>query len=158
MSNFDECRDEFLDACKTGDFKKAKNISETCDGYVQFRCPDTLEKGLHKCARNSGQESIKIVEYILKQDIKLNSGVSRKNCTPLTLATHFQIKAIGKALLTSKQHTLCATGLFTNWTTANEIRINDTEVYPPFSTSLHIAILLGNIKIIGMLLRYFGRL
>ena len=53
MDNYDDYRDDFLAACSTGDFEQVKNISEKCDGYVDFCCPVTRENGLHMCARNT---------------------------------------------------------------------------------------------------------
>ena len=150
MYNCDEYRDEFLAACQIGDYENVIRISKQCDGYVSFRCPDTRESGLHKCARNRNQQSsLQIAKYILKHEPALSSCVSKNNCTPLIIATHFQNEGVVRILLDSIH--ISDEEILLDFNTNSEIIIGDTEVYVPLSTALHIAILSQNINIITQL-------
>ena len=154
MDDYDKYRDDFLIACENGDFELMKTISEKCDGYFDFECPVTRENGLHKCARNRDAESCSnIVEYILhrwkvniyhRKDVP-SILITKPTCdyTPLMLATHFQNEIFVRKLVN---------GPFIDFKTSEEMRISDTNIYPPGSTALHIAILSGNIQIINLFL------
>ena len=148
-------RVDFLAACEKGDYNKMKTIADTNKGKVTFHCPITHENGLHKCARNNGQEgrsSVKIAKYILakKEGSALNLRESKGNYTLLILATHLQNEDMVHELIDATEIT---DRNFFNWSKDKDIVIEDT-IYTPFSTALHVAILSGNINIITILLSH----
>ena len=149
MDCYYKYRDAFLRACKNGDFKIMKTISEKCHGYVRFYCPKTGENGIHKCARNlDSVSSLTIAEYILSRwkyaAFAKHKTNSTYHYTPLILATHLQSEHLVRKL-SKNIYPL-------NSTTSKEICMSEIEIYPPGSTALHIAILSENIQIITLLL------
>ena len=152
MDKYDEYRDDFLASCSNGDFKKAKEISEKCDGYVAFECPVSRENGLHKCARNCGNKAaiLQIAEYILTQNPKLAWCLSKNNCTPFIIAVHFQQESFVRVILDNAR--LDHKQLLIDFNTDSELIISDTQVYDSCTTALHIAILSENMQMIKLLL------
>ena len=146
MDDNDKYRDDFLIACENGDFETIKRIELSGIGG-DFYCPVTGENGLHKCARNRDPESSsKIAEYIQKRGMfSYFASRQTKTCdyTPLMLATHLQNEHMVRTLLIKSQLDMM---------TSKEMCMSDTDIYPPSSTALHIAMLSENIQIINLLL------
>ena len=156
MNDLDSTTDSFLAACQNGDYRTVRNITERHGGYVQYCCPITFENGLHKCARNLNQESsVRIAEYILGRvyGTKLINEVSKHNCTPLILAVHFQNEGFVHCIINAynKVHKNDKHGLL-DFSTDGKILIDDSNMYIPNSTALHIAILSEYVDTIAILL------